>query len=40
VSEVHYGVDIPDTVFDPERLPEVVTHSLWQGYSSHATKTH
>jgi hypothetical protein len=40
VSEVRYGVDIPDAVFDSERLPQVVAHSLWQGYSSHATKTH
>ncbi|HJY84246.1 MAG TPA: outer membrane lipoprotein-sorting protein [Candidatus Binatia bacterium] len=40
VSEVRYGVDIPpDAVFDPKRLPQVATHSLWRGYSSHATQT-
>jgi outer membrane lipoprotein-sorting protein len=34
VSEVRYGVDIPDAVFDPERLPQVVEHALWKGYST------
>jgi uncharacterized protein len=38
VSEVRYGVDIPDAVFDPERLPQVVTHSLWKGYSAPVAK--
>lgn len=38
VSEVRYGVDIPDAVFDPERLPQVVTHSLWKGYSTAVAK--
>jgi hypothetical protein len=38
VSEVRYGVDIPDAVFDPERLPQVAAHSLWKGYSTPAAK--
>jgi hypothetical protein len=38
VSEVRYGVDIPDAVFDPEHLPQVAVHSLWEGYSTPVAK--
>jgi hypothetical protein len=34
VSEVRYDVDIPDAVFDPDRLPQLAAHPLWQAYSS------
>ncbi len=36
VSEVRYNVDIPDALFDPEGLPQVAAHPLWQAYSSQA----
>src|SRR5215813_6840639 len=36
VSEVRYDVDIPDAVFAPDRLPQVVAHPLWQAYNSSA----
>ena len=38
VSEVRYDVDIPDSVFDPEHLPELAEHPLWNAYGSRATK--
>lgn len=34
VSEVRYNVDIPDALFDPEGLPQVAAHPLWQAYHS------
>lgn len=30
VSEVRYGVDIPDTLFDPMALPKTATASVWK----------
>ncbi|HKA52237.1 MAG TPA: outer membrane lipoprotein-sorting protein [Candidatus Binatia bacterium] len=36
VSEVRYDVDIPDAVFAPDRLPQIVAHPLWQAYNSPA----
>jgi len=38
ISEVRYDVEIPDTIFDPDRLSQVAAHPLWQGYSSQAAK--
>jgi hypothetical protein len=38
VSEVRYDVDIPDSVFDPEHLPELAEHPLWNAYGSRAIK--
>jgi outer membrane lipoprotein-sorting protein len=29
-SDVHYGVDLPDTLFDPERLPQTVEAQWWE----------
>jgi hypothetical protein len=34
VSEVRTDVAIPDTLFDPDHLPQVVEARLWHGYSS------
>jgi outer membrane lipoprotein-sorting protein len=38
ISHVQYGVSIPDEFFDPERLPQTVTDSLWQGYHVQTAK--
>jgi outer membrane lipoprotein-sorting protein len=35
VSEVNYNVDIPDSLFDPDHLPQIASHPLWQTYGSH-----
>lgn len=32
MSEVRYDVELPDVLFDPQRLRETVTSSLWQPY--------
>jgi outer membrane lipoprotein-sorting protein len=36
VSEVHYDVDVPDALFDPQRLAQAVTSSLWQPFVARA----
>ncbi len=36
VSEVRYNVEIADTVFAPDHLPEIAAHPLWQSYSAQA----
>lgn len=37
VSEVRYDVQIPDALFDPDRLPEVAHDPLWQTVAHSAT---
>lgn len=32
MSEVRYDVELPDELFDPKRLPDVMTLPLWQPY--------
>jgi outer membrane lipoprotein-sorting protein len=36
VSGVRYDVDVPDTLFDPQRLAQAVTSSLWQPFVARA----
>lgn len=36
VSEVDYDVEIPDVVFDPDHLPKVAAHLLWQPFGTQA----
>ncbi|MGE0824638.1 MAG: outer membrane lipoprotein-sorting protein [Candidatus Binatia bacterium] len=37
VSEVRYDQDIPDTLFEPERLPQSASHSLWHTLNAATT---
>jgi len=37
ISEVAYDVEIPDIVFDPQSLPQILTQPLWQTATSHPT---
>lgn len=38
MSEVRYDVELPDALFDPRRLRETVTSSLWQPYRAHIAR--
>jgi outer membrane lipoprotein-sorting protein len=37
-SEVQYGIDVPDTFFDPQHLPQTVEARFWQEGSPLAAK--
>lgn len=34
MSEVRYDADVPDELFDPQRLPQAVTSPLWRPYGA------
>jgi outer membrane lipoprotein-sorting protein len=36
ISEVRYGIDIPDAIFDPMKLPVVANSPLWQSSAAQA----
>jgi outer membrane lipoprotein-sorting protein len=36
ISEVRYGVDIPDAIFDPMKLPVVANSPIWQSSAAQA----
>ena len=38
VSEVRYDVDVPDAIFDPQKLAQLADHPLWQAAPPAAAK--